>query len=320
MSTISRATNNFSENNKLGEGGFGAVYKAILQIRASATENNENTEKRSYSAAAAPSWSIKMRANSNSPEHQQTGRREEGLHCSSFLEDIWGTQANTEMEIKKRVKRAATKAACSIQKQKSFTVVQEISFARDTIRFIQFLKDGDTIVSSGGIFEMGFFSTANSQDLAAWDRADFSGGCVRRTPLSCGNGSSSDGFVKYSGIKLPDTKFSTFYSSLNLQECEQVCFNNCSCIAYSSLDISNGENGCLLWFSDLIDISVVPSDGQDQDLYIKMASSDLDHTSSSNGKKSKRMKLISSSVLIGILVLSLILTLIVILYKRKRKE
>nr|GMD96446.1 G-type lectin S-receptor-like serine/threonine-protein kinase At4g27290 [Ipomoea batatas] len=158
------------------------------------------------------------------------------------------------------------------------------------------------------------------RDLAAWDRADFSGGCVRRTPLSCGNGSSSDGFVKYSGIKLPDTKFSTFYSSLNLQECEQVCLNNCSCIAYSSLDISNRENGCLLWFSDLIDVSVVPSDGQDQDLYIRMASSDLDHTSSSKGKKSKRMKLISSSVLVGILVLSLTMTLIVILYKRKRKE
>nr|GMD80803.1 G-type lectin S-receptor-like serine/threonine-protein kinase At4g27290 [Ipomoea batatas] len=557
------------------------ISQAILQIRASATQNNENREKRSYSAAAAPSWSIKMRANGNSPEHQQTGRREEGLHCSSFLEDNWGTQANTETEIKKRVKRAATKAACSIQKQKSFT---EISFACDTISSTQFLKDGNTIVSSGGIFEMGFFSPANSQnryvgiwykqipyctvvwvanrdtpitntssvvlkitnpagwlalvdgndnaniwhtsasrlvpnpvaklldsgnlvvtdanddnpenflwqsfdhpsdthlpgmklgrnfitgldttisawksennpgmgeyklsldpagypqlilrkgrkevhrsgpwnglgwggsrgiektgyivrlsvvmnsnevstnfkvnntstlvrvvltnsgsleayiwadgtgewtrllkvpsddcdeygycgaygscnydnypfcrcldkflprDLAAWDRADFSGGCVRRTPLSCGNGSSSDGFVKYSGIKLPDTKFSTFYSSLNLQECEQVCFNNCSCIAYSSLDISNGEHGCLLWFSDLIDISVVPSDGQDQDLYIRMASSDLDHTSSSKGKKSKRLKLISSSVLAGILVLSLIMTLIVILYKRKRKE
>nr|GMD99507.1 G-type lectin S-receptor-like serine/threonine-protein kinase At4g27290 [Ipomoea batatas] len=141
-------------------------------------------------------------------------------------------------------------------------------------------------------------------------------GCVRRTPLKCQN-TSSDGFKKYSGIKLPDTQFSWFNSSMNLQECEQVCLNNCSCTAYSSLDISNGQNGCLLWFGDLIDIKVLPVHGQD--LYIRMASADLDYPSSSKGKKSKVIKL-CSSVLVGILVLSLLLTLIIILYKRKRRE
>ncbi|XP_019156175.1 PREDICTED: G-type lectin S-receptor-like serine/threonine-protein kinase At4g27290 isoform X3 [Ipomoea nil] len=154
------------------------------------------------------------------------------------------------------------------------------------------------------------------RDPGAWGRTDFSGGCVRRTPLKCQN-TSSDGFVKYSGIKLPDTRFSWFNSSMNLQECEQVCLNNCSCMAYSSLDISNGQNGCLLWFGDLIDIKVLPVDGQD--LYIRMASADLDYPSSSKGKKSKVIKL-CSSVSVGILVLSLILTLIIILYKRKRRE
>nr|GLL48987.1 G-type lectin S-receptor-like serine/threonine-protein kinase At4g27290 isoform X1 [Ipomoea trifida] len=155
------------------------------------------------------------------------------------------------------------------------------------------------------------------RDPAAWDRADFSGGCVRRTPLNCQNG-SSNGFLKYSGIKLPDAKVSRFNTSMNLQECEQACFNNCSCMAYSSLDISNGENGCLHWFGDLFDINVVPSDGQDQDLYIRMASSDLDYPSSSKGKKSKIIELCSS--LVGILVLSFTLALIIIMYKRKRKE
>nr|GME00959.1 G-type lectin S-receptor-like serine/threonine-protein kinase At4g27290 [Ipomoea batatas] len=156
-----------------------------------------------------------------------------------------------------------------------------------------------------------------SRDPGAWGRADYSGGCVRRTPLKCQN-TSSDGFVKYSGIKLPDTQFSWFNSSMNLQECEKVCFNNCSCMAYSSLDISNGQNGCLLWFTDLVDIKVLPVDGQD--LYIRMASSDLDYPSSSKGKKSKMIKL-TSSVLAGILLgLSLSSTLVIILYKRKRKE
>nr|GME17426.1 G-type lectin S-receptor-like serine/threonine-protein kinase At4g27290 isoform X2 [Ipomoea batatas] len=155
------------------------------------------------------------------------------------------------------------------------------------------------------------------RDPGAWGRADYSRGCVQRTPLNCKNG-SSNGFLKYSGIKLPDTEFSTFNSSMNLQECEQVCLKNCSCMAYSSLDISNGENGCLLWFGDLFDIRVLPVGGQH--LYIRIASSYLDYPSSSKGKKSKIIKLSSSVVLVGILVLSLTLTLIIILYKRRRKE
>ncbi|XP_019155957.1 PREDICTED: G-type lectin S-receptor-like serine/threonine-protein kinase At4g27290 [Ipomoea nil] len=156
------------------------------------------------------------------------------------------------------------------------------------------------------------------KDPGAWGRVDFSGGCVRKTPLkkNCQNG-SSDVFLKYSGVKLPDTRFSTFNTSMNLQECRQVCLKNCSCMAYSSIDISNGENGCLLWFGDLADIKVLRVDGQD--LYIRMASSDLDYPSSSKGKKPKLIKL-TSSILGGILVLSLSLTLVIILYKRKMKE
>lgn len=32
LSTITRATNNFSDNNKIGEGGFGPVYKVYTEI------------------------------------------------------------------------------------------------------------------------------------------------------------------------------------------------------------------------------------------------------------------------------------------------
>ncbi|XP_019155959.1 PREDICTED: G-type lectin S-receptor-like serine/threonine-protein kinase At1g11410 [Ipomoea nil] len=157
-----------------------------------------------------------------------------------------------------------------------------------------------------------------ARDPVEWGSSDFSGGCVRRTPL---NYSSSDahGFKRYSGVKLPDTNVSTFYKNMTLQECNNVCLNNISCMAYSTLMISNGENGCLLWFDDLMDIRVVviPEDGQD--LYIRMASSDSDYPSRSEGKKLKIIKL-SSSILGGILVLSLTSTLIIILCRRRRKK
>lgn len=37
--TIAKATNNFSENNKLGEGGFGPVYMVIIHISTSHMHN-----------------------------------------------------------------------------------------------------------------------------------------------------------------------------------------------------------------------------------------------------------------------------------------
>nr|GMD96441.1 G-type lectin S-receptor-like serine/threonine-protein kinase At4g27290 [Ipomoea batatas] len=153
------------------------------------------------------------------------------------------------------------------------------------------------------------------RDPVVWGSSDFSGGCVRRTSLN----SSSDGFKRYSGLKLPDTNVSTFHKNMTLQECNHACFNNLSCMAYSTLSISNGENGCLLWFDDLIDIRVVviPEDGQD--LYIRMASFDSDYPSRSKGKKFKIIKL-SLLALGGILVLCFTSTLIIILYRRKKKK
>ncbi|KAA8523790.1 hypothetical protein F0562_010213 [Nyssa sinensis] len=105
-----------------------------------------------------------------------------------------------------------------------------------------------------------------------WDMADWSNGCVRRMPLDCHNG--SDGFLKYSNVKLPDTRYSLFNGSITLDGCKTMCLKNCSCMAYANSNVSEGGSGCLLWFGDLIDIRVFPEDGQD--IYIRMASSELD--------------------------------------------
>ncbi|KAF2285987.1 hypothetical protein GH714_009412 [Hevea brasiliensis] len=103
-----------------------------------------------------------------------------------------------------------------------------------------------------------------------WDIFDWSSGCVRKTPLDC----SGDGFRKYFAVKLPETRKSWFDRSINLEDCRIICMKNCSCTAYSNLDIRDGGSGCLLWFNDLIDIRGYEENGQD--IYVRMAASELD--------------------------------------------
>ncbi|KAK4485087.1 hypothetical protein RD792_007695 [Penstemon davidsonii] len=144
------------------------------------------------------------------------------------------------------------------------------------------------------------------KDPEGWDRADWSDGCVRRKPLNCSNG---DAFFKYSDIKLPDTKHSWFNESMNLEECKEMCSRNCSCMAYSNLDISRGGNGCLLWFDDLVDIKEVSA--EQQDIYIRMASSELE----SEGRQ-REILIVSLSLAMGLILLGVSL----MLYTWRRKK
>ncbi|XP_019152407.1 PREDICTED: uncharacterized protein LOC109149199 [Ipomoea nil] len=149
-------------------------------------------------------------------------------------------------------------------------------------------------------------------------------GCHRRKPLNChNNGSSSDGFLKYSDIKLPDTKHSWFNESMSLQECEQVCLRNCSCMAYSTLDISNGGSGCLIWYEDLVDMRSIQNG---QDIYIRLAATEIpglpgltpeSHHSSSMGRKLKVLVLCLSMLVVIVLAG---VSLFLYFYKTKKKE
>ncbi|KAH1221446.1 G-type lectin S-receptor-like serine/threonine-protein kinase [Glycine max] len=97
---------------------------------------------------------------------------------------------------------------------------------------------------------------------------DWSQGCVRPKPLSCEEIDYMDHFVKYVGLKVPDTTYTWLDENINLEECRIKCFNNCSCMAFSNSDIRGGGSGCVLWFGDLIDIRQYPTG--EQDLYIRM--------------------------------------------------
>ncbi|EYU33572.1 hypothetical protein MIMGU_mgv1a025016mg [Erythranthe guttata] len=111
--------------------------------------------------------------------------------------------------------------------------------------------------------------------VCGMEKGDWSNGCVRSTSLNCAKG---DGFLMYSGVKLPDTRnFSWYNESMNLEEFKLLCSKNCSCMAYTSLDISRGGigSGCLLWFGDLVDIR---DRSPGQDIHIRVASSELGRT------------------------------------------
>ncbi|KAJ4763581.1 Serine/threonine-protein kinase [Rhynchospora pubera] len=128
-----------------------------------------------------------------------------------------------------------------------------------------------------------------------WYMRDTSQGCVRKTELDCANGGVGFNLVK--GVKLPDTHNVTVDMTIDLDKCREKCLANCSCLAYSGADIRNGGSGCILWADDLIDTRFI--DGG-QDLYIKVAQSDLDVNKS---RKTHRSTIIS--VVVAAVALSL---------------
>ncbi|GLT46752.1 hypothetical protein SLA2020_204820 [Shorea laevis] len=58
---------------------------------------------------------------------------------------------------------------------------------------------------------------------------------------------------------------------MDLNECRVKCLENCSCMAYTTLDIKE-PSGCASWYGHLFDRKQVQSAGQD--LYIRMSAAD----------------------------------------------
>ena len=111
------------------------------------------------------------------------------------------------------------------------------------------------------------FKPKSPQD---WKLLDWLDGCVRNDPRICRNG---EGFIKLTGLKLPDASQFSVNVSMSIKDCEAECLENCSCMAYAKLDISGSGSGCVTWFGDLLDIREVANYGQD--LYVRVAASEL---------------------------------------------
>ncbi|KAJ9671815.1 hypothetical protein PVL29_025496 [Vitis rotundifolia] len=145
--------------------------------------------------------------------------------------------------------------------------------------------------------------TPKSQE--EWDVFNRSSGCTRRIPLDC---PSEEGFVKVTGVKLPDLIDFHVINSVSLRECEVSCLNNCSCTAYAyskayAYSNPNGSGGCLMWSGDLIDIRELTSENNAEDIYIRMHTSELGLNT--NQKKKKLVIILVISTFSGILTLGL---------------
>jgi len=106
------------------------------------------------------------------------------------------------------------------------------------------------------------------KNIREWKINNWSGGCVRKTPLHCervnnkATSTKEDGILKLKTIKVPD-----FAEGLIVTPdiCRSRCLKNCSCLAYSHDD----GIGCMLWTGNLLDIQQLEKGGLD--LYVRIA-------------------------------------------------
>ncbi|KAG4994676.1 hypothetical protein AAZX31_11G178800 [Glycine max] len=140
-----------------------------------------------------------------------------------------------------------------------------------------------------------------------WSALDWSGGCVRRINLSC----EGDVFQKYAGMKLPDTSSSWYDKSLNLEKCEKLCLKNCSCTAYANVDVDG--RGCLLWFDNIVDLTRHTDQGQD--IYIRLAASELDHRGNDQSFDNKKLV----GIVVGIVAFIMVLGSVTFTYMKRKK-
>nr|ATN45253.1 S receptor kinase 19 [Raphanus sativus] len=144
----------------------------------------------------------------------------------------------------------------------------------------------------------------NPSDVQQWDQRSWSGGCIRRTQLSC----SGNGFTRMKNMKLPEIRMALVDRSIGVKECRKRCLSDCNCTAFANADIRNGGTGCVIWTGRLDDMRNYASDGQD--LYVKLAAADIVKKRNPNGK--------ITSLTVGVSVL--LLLIMFCLWKRKQKR
>nr|GME08295.1 G-type lectin S-receptor-like serine/threonine-protein kinase At4g27290 isoform X2 [Ipomoea batatas] len=136
-----------------------------------------------------------------------------------------------------------------------------------------------------------------------WGLKVFSGGCVRKVDLQCGNAtgttanSQEDRFRMVTNTRLPRHPRNVTVGSIT--ECESACLRNCSCNAYA---YDNRNGGCSHWDGELLNLSKDNSNGST--IYIRLAASEFFATDQNQNKVSAgKLKVIIPVVTVASLLL-----------------
>lgn len=148
------------------------------------------------------------------------------------------------------------------------------NYSKEWVPIVTLNKDSCDAYGSCGPYGICYVGELNCECLkgftfnlsGGW--TDWTAGCKRNFELKC----DSDGFVEFKGLKLPDN--GTVWENLGYNECEKNCLQECSCMAYTYLDVyANGTSACVVWLNDLFDMQNFPQGGDD--LHIRMARAEL---------------------------------------------
>ncbi|KAG6478898.1 G-type lectin S-receptor-like serine/threonine-protein kinase At4g27290 [Zingiber officinale] len=149
-------------------------------------------------------------------------------------------------------------------------------------------------------------------------RRTWGDGCERELPTA-GCRSRNDTFVTVNNTKLPDTSKATVNrSTASLDMCRDWCLRNCSCTAYAASNLSGNGSGCLIWTSDLYDLTLYDNEDPGQDLYVRQVESRaLNKGLSANSLLRRASVLIIVSVVLVAFLLSLLSCWI---WRRKKRS
>ncbi|KAK7824616.1 g-type lectin s-receptor-like serine/threonine-protein kinase [Quercus suber] len=135
-----------------------------------------------------------------------------------------------------------------------------------------------------------------------WSMQDYSGGCIRRTPLGCSNG----GIDKF--LTIPNLNFGKLLgvaTKINvtvqdIESCKLTCLRDCDCIAYAYY------NECLIYMEQLRNLQLSSDNEIGLDLHVRISVSEQIELVGSRTKMSKKVAWILGVFAMLILLLSIV--------------
>nr|GMD36937.1 G-type lectin S-receptor-like serine/threonine-protein kinase At4g27290 isoform X1 [Ipomoea batatas] len=304
--SILEATNNFSDANKLGEGGFGPVYKGMF------LDGQEIAIKRLSSQSRQGIDEFKNEVVLIAKLQHRNLVKLVG-YCSQVGEKIllYEYMPNKSLDTfifdinGQRKSKAWLEAG-----QEWVSILLEPEQECDVYAYCGPFGICTQTSSPVCACLYGFkqFKSHKQNDY-------FFEGCVRNTSLKCGTNYQEEGMVDsfkmYPNVRLP--RHPQNITTQNQAECESTCLNNCSCTAYAY----HNNNGCSLWAGQLLNLKQF--DGNNgSTIYIRLAASEFSNLKDTNSKRLLgKLKAIIPSVAVAAAAL-LACSIFCVCYKRRR--